>query len=462
MRKLLTLALLAGSLVVSAGPGPGQKKYEMALDKGLVYDDESWQTYVQELGERVLAHTPHAGREYHFYVIDDAEINASAAPDGYVDINRGILAYMASEDELAALIGHEIAHVTARHYREFRNRELLGRSVGLVSALATGVGDLMGVTSAATTQQLLKFKVEQELEADRLGGEYMARAGYNPLAIIELVQTLKESDTFARQVERKPAVYHGLYRTHPKNDKRLHETVAFAQQAFHTREAVEPLRDFWEMIDGLVYGDETSTGLVRDTTFYHGALRVVVKFPDGWTVEKLKTEVRATAPGGAKDAIITLGRHSPDSQLSPLEFLTETLQRDDIKSGEPLEINGLQAYIGEVENDGTDAKLKLIGLLYHDRSAYLFSGEAGPNGDPDAFTADFVATMQALRNMTAQDAKDANKLRIRVIAAEPDKTYADLAKRSPIEKNAEERLRLLNAGYPNGEPRAGNYIKIVQ
>ena len=462
MRRLITLVLLAGALVVSAKPGLGEKKYQEALDKGLVYDDESWQTYVQELGERVLAHTPHAGRKYHFYVIDDAEINASAAPDGYVDINRGILVYMASEDELAALIGHEIAHVTARHYRETKNRELLGRSVGLVSALATGVGDLMSVSNTATMQELLKFRVEQELEADRLGGEYMAKAGYNPLAIIELVQTLKESDTFARQVEKKPAMYHGLYRTHPKNDKRLHETVAFAQQSFHSREAIEPLRDFWEMIDGMVYGDETATGLVRDTTFYHGALRVVVKFPDDWTVDKTKTEVRATAPGGAKEAIITLGRHNPDSRLSPHEFLTETLEREDITSGESLEINGLQAYIGEVENEGTDAKLKLIGLLYHDRSAYLFSGEAGPNGDPEAFREDFVATMHAVRNMTAQDAKEANKLRIRVTVAEPDKTYADLARRSPIEKNAEERLRLINAGYPNGEPRAGNYIKIVE
>ena len=460
MRKLITLALLAAAVHVAAGPG--QKRYEEFLDMGLVYGDEAWQTYVQELGERVLAHTPHADREYHFYVVDTSQVNASASADAYIDIHRGILAYMASEDELAALIGHEIAHVTARHHGRTRTRDLLGKSVGLVSWLTTGVSDLMGVTNAATTQHVMEFRVEHELEADRLGGEYMAKAGYNPLAILDLVQVLKEQETFAKQVERQPVVYHGLYRTHPKNDKRLHETVAFAQESFGSGQAVEPLRDFWEMIDGLVYGDETMTGVVRDTTFYHGALRVVVKFPDNWTVDKSKTEVRATAPGGNKEAIITLGRHNPDSRLSPLEFLTETLERDDIKSGEPLEINGSEAYIGEVENEGTDAKLKLIGLLYHNENAYLFSGEAGPNGDPEAFREDFVATMNTVRNMTAQDAKAANKLRIRVIVAEPDKTYADLAKRSAIDKNAEERLRLLNAGYPNGEPRAGNYIKIVE
>ena len=462
MRKLFTLALIAAAAQVAAGPGPGEKLYDEFADKGLVYDDEAWQTYVQELGERVLAQTPHAHRKYHFYVVDLPEVNASANPDGYVDIHRGILAYMKSEDELAALIGHEIAHVTARHHRRMKNRQLLGKSAGLISWLTTGVGDLMGVTDAYTTQNVLEYKREYELEADLLGGEYMARAGYNPLAIVDMIHTLKDQEAFAKQVSRQPVVYHGLYRTHPKNDKRLHETVAFAQKAFDSSRAVEPLRDFWEMIDGMVYGDETAAGVVRDTTFYHGSYRIVVKFPDDWTVDKSTNEVRAMAPGGAKEAIITLGRHNPDNRRSPLEFLTETLQRDDIKSGEAVEINGSQAYIGEVENEGTDAQLKLIGLLYRDRSAYLFSGEAGPNGDPEAFRKDFVATMHALRNMTAQDAQDANKLRIRVVVAEPDTTYADLARRSPIEKNAEERLRLLNAGYPNGEPRAGNYIKIVE
>ncbi|MDE0226884.1 MAG: M48 family metalloprotease [Gammaproteobacteria bacterium] len=462
MRRLVKLALLAASLHVAAGPGPGEKMYLEALDKGFVYDDESWQTYVQEIGERVLAYTPHWNRKYHFYVIDDSEINASATRDGYIDINRGILVYMSSEDELAALIGHEIAHVTARHHREFRNRRLLGKSLGLVSWLATGVGDLMGVADTATAQQALKFKVEQELEADRLGGEYMAKAGYNPLAIIDMLQVLKEDDIFATQVEKRPTIYHGLYRTHPKNDKRLHDTVAFAQQSFNASQTVEPLRDFWEMIDGMVYGDQGANGVVRDTIFYHGALRLVVEFPDDWTVAKLQTEVSGTAPGGTAEAFISLGYHVIDGRLSPLEFLTETLKRDDIKSGEPVEINGFDAYIGEVDNEGTDAKVKLIGVLFRGRSAYLFSGEAGPDGDADAFRKDFIATIHSVRNMTADDAKIANKLRIRVRIAEPDVTYADLARRSPIERHAEEQLRLLNAGYPNGEPRAGNYIKVVE
>ena len=461
MRRLLMLAFLAASVHAVAGKGPGQKLYEEYRDKGLVYADESWQAYVRELGHRLLAHSPHAGRPYHFYVIDMPNVNASALPDGYIFVHRGILAYMSSEDELAAVLGHEIAHVTEGHGRKRQRKQLLGKTAGMLAWLTTGVGELAGVANTFTNQHISGFGREAELDADRLGAEYMARAGYNPMATIDMVHVLKDQEVFASQVERQPAPYHGLFRSHPKNDKRLHDVVAYAQSSLPDQ-AAEPLRDFWEMVDGLVYGDETMTGVVRDTTFYHGSLRIAVEFPDDWSVTKSKTEVSGTAPGGTAEAFIALGLHSADDRLTPLEYLTEELERDDIKSGESVEINGSQAYVGEVQNEGTDARLKLIGLLYWGRNAYLFSGEAGPNGDPDAFREAFVATMHALRTMTAEDAKAANKLRIRVKIAEPDQTYADLARNSAIDQHAEEQLRLLNAGYPNGEPRAGNYIKIVE
>ena len=461
MRKLLILVLLAASMHAAAKPGPGEKRYEEYLDKALIYGDESWQAYVGELGQRLLAHSPDAGKEYHFQVVDTPHVNASASPDAYIFVDRGMLAYLSSEDELAAVIGHEIAHVVARHSRRGRNKQLMGKSLGLIAAIGTGRGELFGVADAYTRQQLSGFGRESELEADRLGGEYMARAGYNPMAIIDVVQVLKDQEIFAKRVERKPVVYHGLFASHPKNDKRLYDAVTYSRESVPTK-VVTPLRDFLGMLDGMVYGDDAMSGLVRETTFYHAGLRVVVKFPDDWTVAKSQSEVIGTAPGGGDEAFITLSRHNAYSLLSPLEFLTEILKREDIKSGESVEINGFEAYVGEVQNEGTDAKLKLIGLLYRDKDAFVFSGEAGPNGDPDRLREDFVATMQALRNMTVDDAKLANKLRIRIKIAEPDQTYADLARRSAISDHAEEHLRLLNAGYPNGEPRAGNFIKVVE
>ncbi|MEQ1555916.1 MAG: M48 family metalloprotease, partial [Gallionella sp.] len=81
----------------------------------LVYADEALQNYVNRVGQKLAAHSHRPNLSYHFTVLDSTEINAFALPGGYVYITRGILAYLNSEAELAAVLGHEIGHVTARH-----------------------------------------------------------------------------------------------------------------------------------------------------------------------------------------------------------------------------------------------------------------------------------------------------------------------------------------------------------
>lgn len=459
MRTSIVALVLAAAVAQAAGDG--EELYNEFVEKGQIYGDEAWQTYVQQLSQRLLAQSKDAGKEYHFYVLDNAVVNAFATGDAYIFINRGLLAYLSSEDELAAVLGHEIGHVVARHTRRQKTANILGKSIGLAAAILTGRGELFEVSNAATSAYVSGYGREMELEADRLGGEYLARAGYNPLAMIEVVQVLKDQELFAKRVERRPATYHGLFASHPKNDKRLHDAVAYAQHLLPETTS-EPIADFWEQIDGLMYGDEAVMGRIKDSTYYHGGLRVVIDFPDQWTIANPQGTVSAAAPGGREEAFIEVGRHPWQKRQSPERFLKDRLQRDDLTSGEPVEINGMEGFLGEAATEGTDARLKLIGVLYRAKDVFLFSGTAGPNGDPEAFRKDFLATMHALRNMTPEDAQVANERRIRVIVAPPDQTYADLARRTPIRNFPEETLRLLNGGHPHGEPRAGNYIKIVE
>ena len=455
----LALALAAGGQCASAGPG--EDLHQEFVETGQIYGDDAWQRYVQRLGERLLAHSRDAGKPYRFFVLDNSAVNAFAAPDAYIFINRGLIAFLASEDQLAAVIGHEIGHVLARHARRQRSADLFGKSVGLIAAVFTGRGELLEVSDAATRTIVSGYGREMELEADRIGGELLAKAGYNPLAIIDTVQVLKDQELFAKQVERRPATYHGLFASHPKNDKRLHDAVAYALPLLPD-EVAEPLANFPDMLDGLAYGDESLAGLARGTTFYHGGLRVVIDFPEGWTLANSQAEVTGTAPAGREEASISVGRHAWRRRESPEEFLTDRLMRDDLKSGEAVEINGLTGYIGELSVEGGAERLKLIGVLYRGKDVFLFTGAAGAKGDAEAFRGQFERTMHGLRNMTQEDAEIANERRIRVIVAEPDQTYADLAKRSALRRRPEATLRLLNGGWPNAEPRAGNHVKIVE
>ena len=223
-----TLAAICLVAAPFAWAGAGEKLYNEFVEKGQIYGDDGWQGYVQRLGELLLAQSADAGKPYRFFVLDNSAVNAFATPDAYIFINRGLIAFLDSEAQLAAVIGHEIGHVLARHARRQRSADLFGKSVGLIAALFTGRGELYEVSDAATRTIVSGYGREMELEADRLGGELLAKAGYNPLAIIDTVQVLKDQELFAKQVERRPATYHGLFASHPKNDKRLHDAVAYA------------------------------------------------------------------------------------------------------------------------------------------------------------------------------------------------------------------------------------------
>jgi predicted Zn-dependent protease len=140
----------------------------------------------------------------------------------------------------------------------------------------------------------------------------------------------------------------------------------------------------------------------------------------------------------------------------------DTVQRDDVLSGEETKIDGNDAYVATIDTKGTTLERSLLAVIYKDNNIYLFKGEVGKSGDPAKFEADFRATLAALRSMVPADLKVANGQRIKVIEAKPGDTFEKLAKRSSIKRHPVETLRLLNGDAPLGEPTPGDYIKIVQ
>jgi predicted Zn-dependent protease len=101
-------------------------------------------------------------------------------------------------------------------------------------------------------------------------------------------------------------------------------------------------------------------------------------------------------------------------------------------------------------------------VIYKDGGVYVFKGEVGPLGDPPAFEVNWRATVESFRAMTAADLQVANSQRVEVIVAKPGDSYRALAQKASIKSYPEETLRVINGDHPIGEPRAGDYIKIVQ
>jgi len=354
------LALLALLFAMGASAGPGEKAYQEMREKGLLYPDQAWQDYVAEIGQRLVAVSGASDQTFYFYVIDESSVNAMAFPDGYVFVHRGLISYLRSEDELAGVIGHEIGHVTGRHARRSNQMAAFGAVAGFIGSVLTGTGAVADLANTATTTLRSGYGREFELEADAYGAEFLAKAGYNPLAMIDVLHVLKDQSLFSKNVLREPNVYHGLFSTHPKNDKRLYDAVARTQDQ-QIGELLDPERDFWQMMDGLVFGDEAATGLIKDGAYYHGGLRVVIRFPEGWEVGNTAAEVIGRSPHGATHSSISVQRlDAPQDGQPPADFVTKTLKRDDVTRGESLEINGYPAFMGHVEVLAGNAQARRI------------------------------------------------------------------------------------------------------
>jgi predicted Zn-dependent protease len=281
--------------------------------------------------------------------------------------------------------------------------------------------------------------------------------------MIEVIQILKDQDSFASQVTGQTQGYHGLFASHPKNDKRLHDAVQRSAYAL-PEELSDYEGDFWEMLDGLVYGNQAAAGIVKGRAYYHGNLRFVVEFPEGWDVGATSNRITGKHPAGSSAGTITLERqNAPKEEQTPEQYVADTLKRaEDVVSGESFTVSGFDAYLASLNVDDGKYTARLIGIIYKDGGVYMFKGDSREGEDPEQFMKDVRATMETFRAMSAADLRTANDQRIRVIDAQPGDSYASLAKKTSIRRFPEENLRLLNGDHPVGEPRAGDRIKIVQ
>ena len=116
----------------------GQEMYDKFVEEGALYDDPELQAYVDKIGQRLVAESDMPDRTFTFSVIDAPEINAFATPGGFIYVNRGLLAYLNTEAELAGVIGHEIAHVTARHHGRRKTAGVTSQVLSTTAYVLTG------------------------------------------------------------------------------------------------------------------------------------------------------------------------------------------------------------------------------------------------------------------------------------------------------------------------------------
>lgn len=184
--------------------------------------------YMQSLGERLANNVAEPGQhEFEFFMIDNANINAFAIPGGFIGINAGLINAMQIEDQLAAVVGHEIAHITQRHHArsvQSSSRSRLTTAAAILAAIIIGQSNpqagqaALAAGLAASQQSIINFTRSNEYEADRIGIEILADADYHTAAMAEAFEILRRKNsinTSSLQLE--------YLRTHPLDNTRIAE-----------------------------------------------------------------------------------------------------------------------------------------------------------------------------------------------------------------------------------------------
>lgn len=235
----ITFAVVALLLLSCATTGPGGKtsliliptSQEVAIGAGMaeeiertekILEDSLWQSYLSEIGRRIVAVSDRKNIEYHFTVIESDQINAFAAPGGYVYFYTGLLREMDNEAEMAAVMAHEISHVVARH-----GIKRLQAALGVAAAyqLAFGGESASQVVDAAVGLGMglvfSGYSRENEREADNFGIHYMVKAGYDPNGAIGMFEKLAELGGSGSS-----NVFEKLSASHPETQERISNVKA--------------------------------------------------------------------------------------------------------------------------------------------------------------------------------------------------------------------------------------------
>ena len=214
--------------------------HQFSQDLGAI-QDEAVNGYVAGIGQRMGTLTHRPQMPYSYRVLNANYVNAYTFPGGAMGVTRGILADLDDEAQLAALLGHELGHVNARHAAQRQGQNLVAQAAlaGLnVAAQSSDWGGLMSMGGQIGASALLAgYSREHEREADALGQEYLVKAGYPATGMVRLHQLLVAEEKSA------PSLLQTMFSTHPMSSERMQAAQAAADARYRISNSLDARRE---------------------------------------------------------------------------------------------------------------------------------------------------------------------------------------------------------------------------
>ena len=409
---------------------------------------------IAEVTARLVAATDRPGEPYQITLLDSPAINAFALPSGRLYVTRGLLGLANDTSELAAVLAHEISHVTLRHANA--RSELALRSA-LVSRVVSDV--LNDPTAGAmlldqSRVRIARFSRAQELEADQTGVKTLAGAGYDPFAASRFLNSLGRSANLALASADGSKPSDDMGASHPATAERVGLAVQAARRIAAPGVGRGERERYLAAVDGLAYGDNATDGIIRGRSFVHPRLGVAFDAPEGFGLENTSRAVLGATPDGAQRLLFDAIEAPEDQSLAEV---LKSAWSDTIDPGavESTTINGWPAAIASAQ--GKEWRFHMGAIRVGATTYRLVLASRGRHdlGRP------FRAAFESVRQVAGDEARAVRPLRIQVVTAGEGDSVESLAARMVVATRAADRFLVLNGLERGARVQAGERYKIV-
>ncbi len=419
---------------------------------GGVYSDRPAEIMVARIVGRLLDAADQPNAQFQVTILDSSEVNAFALPGGYIYVTRGILALASDTSELAAVLAHEIAHVTLRHARARTDRT---RTTAIVDRVITSVfgGDTStDATASRTRESLAAFGQSQELEADREGIKFSGKAGYDPQAAARFLGVMSRFATFSAGAGKDNE---GFLSSHPSTPARIQKAIDTARSMFGKPGLGEVDRaGYLASIAGLTFGDSPAQGSIIGRQFVHPASKFTFTVPQGYTLQNSQSAVVGVAGDG--EAV-----RFDSADVQPNVALTDYLKSGWIAGLKTDSVssqthNGIEMATGLAQTDQWFFRvsvMRLDGQVYR----FIFAAKA----DSTRFAQGAASTLESFRRTTASDISGIRKVAIRIVTAKAGDTADSLARQMSALSRGSDLFYIINDLYPGDPVTVGEQYKVV-
>jgi predicted Zn-dependent protease len=397
-----------------------------------------------------------SGRPYRVTLLNSPVVNAFALPSGDIFMTRGLIALADDTSEIAAVMAHEIAHVTARHAAERAEFEKTAALFARVNAQVLDRSRAPDEAEARSRLSIARFSREQEFEADRIGIRNVGRAGYDPYGAERFLKALGEWSALTASISGDLASDRpDMTATHPSTRERVALAEAEARR-IAPPDAAAPGRDaYLAAVNGMLFGDDPSQGVVRGTAFIHPKLGFAFEAPAGFKLENQSAALIGVGEDGAEalrlDSI-------PISDSTSVASAIASGWIDGVKTTdvEPLQIGGLDAAAATARGEQWSFRLgavRLNGRLYR----LIFAARAlSPAVDQR-----FRGSLDSFHLINARDSALATSQTIRIVSAGAVDTAETMAARMAFLADGLDQFLILNGLERNVPLVPGQRYKVV-